>query len=142
MKPNLTAETSTTINASPQKVWKALTDPEQIKQYLFGTTATSDWKKRSKITYTGEWQGKSYEDKGEIVDIIPEKKLHTTYLSGMSGKEDIPENYNNVIYTLTADGAQTIVTIQQDNIATKKEIDHMKENWALVLQNMKKLLES
>jgi len=98
MEQKLVSKSSTIINAPVNKVWEALTNPSLIKQYLFGTNTITDWKKGSPITYEGEWQGKSYKDKGVIVDIITEKLLHTTYWSSMSGKEDRPENYNNVLY--------------------------------------------
>jgi uncharacterized protein YndB with AHSA1/START domain len=112
-----------------------------IKEYLFGTNTVSDWKKGSSITYSGEWEGKQYEDKGEIIDIVPEKLLHTTYFSGMSGKEYKPENYANVIYEVTPQNGSTTVTISQDNIDDEKGVEHMKKNWGMVLDGMKKLLE-
>lgn len=131
------------INAPVSKVWQALTDPEQIKQYLFGTNAISDWKKGSSIIYKGEWQGKQYEDKGQIIEIIPDRLLHTTYWSGMSGKEDKPENYANVIYRVAPHGPETtVVSIEQDNIDNDEGVKHMQENWGIVLDSMKKMLES
>lgn len=141
MANKLVAKSSIVINAPVGKVWKALIDPAQIKEYLFGTNAISDWKKGSPLTYEGEWQGKKYKDKGTIIDIIPEKLLHTTYWSSMGGKEDKPENYNNVIYELQPRGESTMVTISQDNITDETGLKHMEENWGLVLSNMKKLLE-
>ena len=135
------AQSSIVINAPVNKVWKALIDPAQIKEYLFGTNAVSDWQKGSSITYEGEWEGKKYKDKGTIIDIVPEKLLHTTYWSSIGGKEDKPENYNNVIYELQPRGESTTVTISQDNIADEAGLKHMEENWGLVLSNMKKLLE-
>jgi uncharacterized protein YndB with AHSA1/START domain len=141
MTNKLVAKSSTVINAPVSKVWKALIDPAQIKEYLFGTNAISDWKKGSPITYEGEWQGKTYKDKGTIIDIVPEKLLHTTYWSSIGGKEDKPENYNNVIYELQPSGESTIVTISQDNISDEAGLKHMEENWGIVLDNMKKLLE-
>jgi uncharacterized protein YndB with AHSA1/START domain len=141
MDNQLTASTSISINAPTDKVWQAITDPAQIKQYLFGTETITDWKKGSDIRYKGVWEGKPYEDKGKIVDIIPEKKLHTTYLSGNSGKEDIPENYNNVIYELKPGNGQTVVTISQDKIKDEAGQEQAKKNWGMVLDGMKKLLE-
>ena len=108
---------------------------------MFGTNAVSDWQKGSSITYEGELEGKKYKDKGTIIDIVPEKLLHTTYWSSIGGKEDKPENYNNVIYELQPRGESTMVTISQDNIADEAGLKHMEENWGLVLSNMKKLLE-
>jgi uncharacterized protein YndB with AHSA1/START domain len=63
MKKGLTARTSITIHAPVSGVWEALTEPELIKQYLFGTEAVSDWKVGSSIAYKRVWEGKSYEDK-------------------------------------------------------------------------------
>ena len=137
----LISKSSTMINAPVNKVWDALTNPHLIKEYLFGTKTTTDWKKGSPITYEGEWQGRSYKDKGLVVDIIPEKLLHTTYWSSMGGKEDRPENYNNVLYEVEERNGGTLVTISQDNIKDENELKHMNENWGIVLDNMKKLLE-
>lgn len=141
MSQKLVSKSSININVPASKVWQALTNPEQIKQYLFGTNAISDWKKGSPIIYEGEWEGKKYKDKGTIIDIVPEKLLHTTYWSSMGGKEDKPENYNNVIYELQPQNSQTRVTISQDNIATEEELKHMEQNWGMVLESMKKMLE-
>jgi uncharacterized protein YndB with AHSA1/START domain len=142
MNNKLTAKVSTSINAPADRVWQAMTDPAQIKQYLMGTDTITDWKKGSDIRYKGEWKGKAYEDKGKIIDIVPGKLLHTTYLSGMSGKEDKPENYNNVIYELHDERGQTTVSVTQDNIKDEQEQQHMKENWSMVLEGMKKVAEA
>ena len=142
MEDLLTATASITLNASPERVWKALTDPAEIKQYLFGTNAKSDFKKGSSISYTGEWEGKKYEDKGTIIESIPNALLHTTYYSSMSGKEDKPENYANVYYRIEPTGKQTILTITQDNNSDEKSRDHSQANWTMVLNSFKKLVES
>jgi len=141
MEQKLVSNSSTIINAPVQKVWEALTNPSLIKQYLFGTNTITDWKKGSPITYEGEWEGEAYRDKGKIVDIIPGKLLHTTYWSSISGKEDKPENYNNVIYEVKPQNGGSLVTISQDNIKDDKELEHMNQNWGMVLESMKKMLE-
>jgi uncharacterized protein YndB with AHSA1/START domain len=142
MAGKLKVSVNTIINVPVSRAWQALTDPELIKGYLFGTTVTSDWKLGSAITYTGEWQGKSYEDKGQIMDVIPFKRLHTTYWSSMSGKEDKPENYVDVIYDLDPDGDGSKVTITQDGIDNEEGVKHMRDNWSMVLKGMKELLET
>jgi uncharacterized protein YndB with AHSA1/START domain len=141
MSQDIIVERTLLIKAPVEKVWKALTDPEQIKQYLFGTTTETTWQKGSPITYKGEWQGKSYEDKGTIIDIIPGKLLHTTYFSSMSGKEDLPENYAHVVYKLEPKGNETLVLLTQDNVHSEEERKHLEQNWDMVLKGMKKLVE-
>ena len=54
MTGNLVAKASTTVNASRAAVWKALVDPAAVKQYMFGTTVASDFKKSNPITFSGE----------------------------------------------------------------------------------------
>ncbi len=137
----LSVTSSIEINAPVERIWQAFTDPQLIKEYLFGTSVVSDWKKGSPITYSGEWNGKKYQDKGVIVDIEPHKVLHTTYLSSMSGKEDKPENYNNVVYEIKQGDGHNEVSITQDNIETEQEATHMRQNWTQVLQGMKQVLE-
>lgn len=142
MKGTLTTETSIKIEATPAQVWKALTTPELIKKYLFGTNVSSDWKEGSPITYSGEYDGKKYQDKGIIKKLVPEKMLQSTYWSSAGGKEDKPKNYNLVTYQLTESSHETRVTLSQDNISTEKEKEHVTENWNMVLKKLKEVVEN
>ena len=141
MNNKFTAQATTLVNAPASKVWDALTNPSLIKQYLYGTEVTSDWKVGSPIIYKGEWEGKSYEDKGEILQIEPEKLLVSTFWSSLAGLPDIPENYKTVRYELSPEGNGTKLTITQDNNATQEEADHSTQNWKTVLDKLKELLE-
>ncbi len=131
------------IKAPAAKVWEALTSPDMVKQYLFGTDVETDWRVGSPITYKGSWEGKQYEDKGVILENEPERKLVSTYWSSMSGLEDKPENYKTVSYTLepNSDGDVTKVTITQDNNKDEKEARHSEQNWNMVLGKMRMMLE-
>jgi uncharacterized protein YndB with AHSA1/START domain len=62
MPKNIIARTSLSIAAPAARVWDALVNPQLIKQYMFGTTAVSDWQQGSPIIWRGEWKGKPYED--------------------------------------------------------------------------------
>src|SRR3954462_15499698 len=95
---NIIAKESTIINAPAQNVWDALTKPELIQKYFFGTYASSSWKKGGPITFKGEWEGKQYEDKGSILDVKPGKLLRYNFWSSMSGMRDVPENYVIITY--------------------------------------------
>ena len=141
MNETFKAEASVVINAPPARIWAALTTPELIKQYLFGTEAVSDWQVGSPIVYKGVWEGKTYEDKGKILELEPEKRLLTTYWSSFSGLPDAPENYHNVAYDLSSDSGSTRLTITQDNIKSAESRDHSAQNWHSVLKKLKDLLE-
>ena len=136
------AKATTTINAPASKVWDALTKPEQIKQYMFGTQVTTDWKVGSPITYKGEWKGKAYEDKGKVLEIEPRKRLVSTFWSSLAGLPDKPENYKTVRYELAPEGDRTKLTVTQDNNASQAEAQEAEQNWNMVLDGIKKLVES
>ena len=140
-KQTFLAQVAVTINASAPQVWKALTNPDLIKQYLFGTQVETDWRVGSPITYRGVWEGKSYEDKGKILQIEPNKLLVSTFWSSMGGKPDLPENYQTLRYELTAAGNATRLTIIQDNSVTQQDAEHSEQNWKMVLDGLKKLVE-
>ncbi|MCW3087196.1 MAG: hypothetical protein JWQ78_582 [Sediminibacterium sp.] len=141
MKNPFRAEISIDIEASVHRVWEALTRPEIIKQYFFGTEAVSDWKQGSPLIFKGEWQGKTYEDKGTILDIRPDQLLRYTYWSSMSGIEDKPENYVIVTYELLSKNDTTTLVVTQQNIPDEKMKTHSEENWRKVLAGLKQLLE-
>ncbi len=141
MDQNLIASASTTIHAPAARVWEALTRPEIIKQYFFGSNIVTDWKVGSPIYYRGEWQGKPYEDKGVLKAVEPERRLVATHWSPLSGMPDTPENYHTVSYILDGHGDTTDVTITQDHNASEEEKQHSEQNWNMVLEGLKKLLE-
>jgi uncharacterized protein YndB with AHSA1/START domain len=142
MKNTFIAKATITINATAAKVWEALTTPVIIKQYFFGVDIVTDWKVGSPIIYKGQWQGKSFEDKGKILKFEPEKVLVSTHWSPLSGVSDSPENYHTVIYELSGRGGNTQVTITQDNNASEEEKADSERNWNMMLDGLKKLLES
>ncbi len=142
MKEDFVATASATVNAPAEKVWKALTDRASIKEYMFGTDMVSDFKKGSPITWKGEWEGKAYEDKGEVLDVETNRLLRYTHFSPLTGEPDLPENYHTVTIELKPNGAQTEVSLSQDNNATEEERDHSRKNWEMMLGGLKKFVET
>jgi uncharacterized protein YndB with AHSA1/START domain len=142
VKESFVAEKRITINASADAVWEALTNPELVKKYLHGTNMKTDWKVGSPITWSGEWKGKPYEDKGKVLEVQPKKLLKNTHWSPMGGSEDKPENYHTVTYILTEQNGKTLLTLKQDNNASQEAADKMAENnWGPVLEGLKGVVE-
>ena len=142
MKRDYIAKRSIVVIAPAARVWQALTRPELVKQYLFGTEMTADWRVGGAITYRGQWEGKPYQDKGSVLAFEPEKRLRSTYFSSLSGLEDKPENYNTVTYELAEAKGRTTLTVTQDNNPSPESAEHSAKNWAMVLEGLKKLVES
>ncbi len=136
-----TATASIDINAPISRVWDALVNPEIIQQYMFGTKVVSDRKEGSPITWAGEWQGRSYEDRGIILKLEPNRTLQYTHFSPLSGLPDEPGNYHTVTVELSSDGAQTHVALSQDKNESDEARAHAEQNWHAMLVALKELLE-
>lgn len=134
------SEYQTTIDAPVEKVWEALTKAEIVEQYFFGSRQETDWKVGSPITWRGEYEGKTYEDKGEVQEYIPNQKLSYSYLSSWSGLEDKPGNYLLVTYEVRPAKDGTELTVTQSNY-DEERAKHSKENWKVVIDGLKKVVE-
>ena len=138
---NHVATATVEIEASPARVWTALTDPTEIEKYMFGSHVVTDWKPGSSIVWEGEYEGERYEDKGEIVEIDPERRLKMTHFSPLSGQEDAPENYHTLVYELEPSGAKTRISLSQDGNESEEAAEHSQANWEKMLSGLKQVVE-
>ena len=139
---DLIAKANVTIDAPPNEVWSALVNPASIKQYMFGADVRTDWKEGSPITWSGEWQGKRFQDKGKILQLKPGRVMQYTHFSPLAGLADTPENYHTVTIELADVGGKTKVTLTQDNNSTEDARKDSEKNWNMMLQGLKKVVES
>jgi uncharacterized protein YndB with AHSA1/START domain len=137
---DLVAKASTVIDAAKEEVWAALTDPELISRYMFGTRVSTDWGMGSPITWAGEWEGKSYEDKGTVREVRPPQILEYSHFGPLSGMPELPENHTVRIEVMGDDGV-TRVILTQDNNDTSEARDHSEKNWQSMLDGLKEVVE-
>ena len=138
----LVATAETEIDAPPSAVWRALTDPDVIEQYMFGARVVTDWQPGSSIVWKGEYEGKPYEDRGEVLEVVPERKLTVTHFSPLGGKDDVPENYHTLTYELEGSNGTTHVSLSQDNNASAEAAEHSQANWERMLAGLKATVEA
>jgi uncharacterized protein YndB with AHSA1/START domain len=129
------------VDAPAAKVWDVLTDPEKLKELWFGAEVRTDWKQGSPITWSGEWEGKPYQDKGEILEIDPGRLLKLTHFSPLTGQPDVPENYHTLVYTLDGNGTTTHLKLTQDNNASEDEAKHSQGMWEMLVAKVKEAAE-
>lgn len=140
------AQVKTTVNAPPDKVWKALTNTTSFKQFFFGSDVTTDWRVGSPIRFRGNWKGNAYEDKGTIESFDIGKRLAFTHWSPLSKLEDKPENYHVVSFDLRPANTGTEVVLTQVNKSdteplTAENRQEYAKNWTMVLDGLKKTVE-
>jgi len=142
MKQDLTVSKTILVNASPSKVWLAVTTPEIIKEYLYGTETITDWKIGSTIVFQGEYEGHKYRDHGVILKNDLHECLSYSYWSGFSGLEDKPENYSSVTYLLeNKEDKATEFTWIQKGFASEENQKHSENGMMDFLAKFKEVAE-
>jgi uncharacterized protein YndB with AHSA1/START domain len=135
------ANAEVTVDSPAHEVWRALTEPDLIAQYMFGSQVETDWKVGSPIVWKGEYEGRAYEDKGEVLAVEPDRMLQVTHFSPMTGQPDVPENYHRVTYEISADGDRSTLRLTQDNAGSAEEAEHSSANWQMMLDGLKRVVE-
>jgi uncharacterized protein YndB with AHSA1/START domain len=103
------------INATPQKVWDILTKPEFVRLWQYGSELQTNWEVDSKIKFVAEWDGKTFEQWGKVLEFTPTQKLRYSLFAPRPNLDDKPENYFEMIYSLTSDNGQTKLEITQED---------------------------
>jgi uncharacterized protein YndB with AHSA1/START domain len=129
------------IDAPPSRVWSVITDPESLGELFFGSEVITDWTVGGPIIWRGEWEGKPFEDKGEIIAFEPGRRLETTHFSPLTGQPDVPENYHTLTWTLEPSGTQTVLTLMQDNNDSPAAAEHSKGMWDMLVATVKDIAE-
>lgn len=143
-------ENSIDIHAPIERVWDTLTKPEETKKYMFGCETVSDWKPGSSLLWRGHYQGQDMVFvKGHIIAIEPPTLLTYTVIDPNSDMPDIPDNYLNVNYMLTAQDGTTTLTVSQDGFekaadGEKRYLDvyNNGQGWQPMLVEIKKVAEN
>jgi len=142
MDKNLIASSNIHIQSTPEKVWDVLTNPEKIKEYLFGTEVLTDWNIGSPIVFQGEYNGQQYKDKGNVIENMKNELLKYDYWSGFSGLEDKPENYSLVTYKIESlDDNSLSFTWHQQGFSSEEGKCHTEQGLQSMLEKIKELAE-
>lgn len=129
-----------TYNAPVEKVWQAITDREQMKEWYFDMP---DFKPEVgfEFTFKGENEGRVFVHLCKITEVVPLKKLkHTWTYEGMEG-------ISYVTFELFEEGQQTRLKLTHEGLETfPQDRDFRKENFAegwnyIVGTSLKEFLE-
>jgi uncharacterized protein YndB with AHSA1/START domain len=100
-----------TLNATPEKVWKAITEKDEMKKWYF---ALAEFKPEVgfEFQFTGGTEERTYLHLCRITEVIPQKKLtHSWRYDGYEGT-------SFVTFELFAEGANTKVRLTHEGVET------------------------
>ncbi len=131
------------INAPPATVWRALTDPALMQQWMAETELeiVTDWTVGSPFTIRGELHGIPFKNSGTVLQFVPEQWLQYSHLSSISHLPDQPENYSVIGLQLTPVTGQTNLTVTVTNFPTKAIYKHLAFYWPVAVSILKRLVE-
>ena len=137
-----TTDSIVKIQAPASKVWRALTVPDLVKQWQYGSDLRTTWEPGSPIVFRNEWNGQVFEQKGTVLEFKPASRVRYSLFFPRPGVEDIPENYFFMTYELTESGGLTSLLFrQEDPRPSPPDASAGSDEGADVLSDLKKLVE-
>ena len=130
----------TYVRTTPEKLWRALTDPEFTRRYWSETWQDCAW------TPGAAWRlmipDGRVGDSGEVIEIDPPRRLVLSWRN-----EFLPdlraEGVSRLTYTLEAAGeAVKLTVLHESETPRSKLIDGVSTGWPMILASLKSLLET
>ena len=136
------AHAETEISASPEQVWSALTDPEAISAFMFGSAGRDRLAGREPDHLDRRVRREAVQDKGEILAGRRARAAADDPLQpDDAASDDVPESYHTLDYRLAATGAGTTLTLDQDGNDSEEQAEQFAANWQGMLDQVKKYVE-
>jgi uncharacterized protein YndB with AHSA1/START domain len=133
-----------TIEAAPEVVWEALTNPAQMKQWMgppgMVIEVVTDWQVGKPITVRG-FHHMEFENQGKVLRFEPPSALAYSHLSSLSRLEDTPENHSVLEFNLVAAGGGTALTVTLSGFSTEATYRHLDFYWRGTLLVLKDSVE-
>lgn len=103
------------VLAPAKKVWQALTAPDLVKQWQYGADLQTTWEPGTPIVFRNELNDQVFEQKGTVIEFVPESRLRYSLFFPRPDLRDIPEHHFFMTYELTERGDATSVVIRQED---------------------------
>jgi uncharacterized protein YndB with AHSA1/START domain len=126
------------IATTAERLWQALTDPQQTRKYWHGALSTSDWKVGSRWTSESE-DGEVYLD-GEILEIDPPRRLvHSFHI--VHKPEAAAEAPSRLEFEITPIGDRCRLTVTHSGRGPAT-MAYTSGGWETIFAGLKELLET
>jgi len=130
----------TYIRTTPERLWQALTDPEENKAYWLGAHQVSEWKPGAKWELFRENGGLA--DSGEILEADKPRRIAIRWQNHMRPELEA-EGFGRCVIELEAVEGGVKLTIDHSlPLADSKVIQAVSGGWPKILSNLKSLLET
>lgn len=129
------------VNAPPERVWQAITDPEMTRRYYYGTLVKSDWKPGSPLRY--DYPDGTLAAEGKVLEVDRPNRLVTTFSAVWDDtvKDDPPAR---VTWELTPAGKQStrLSVVFDDFPSENATYRSVQGGLSVILSGLKTLVET
>jgi len=136
-----TSDSTVKILAPAKKVWLALTSPDLVKQWQYGSDLLTTWEVGTSIVFRNEWGGQVFEQKGTVLEFSPASRLKYSLFFPRPDLHDIPENYFFMTYLLTENDGTTSLLVRQEDPRSSTPDGADGDDGPNVLSALKELVE-
>jgi uncharacterized protein YndB with AHSA1/START domain len=137
-----TSDSTVQILAPASKVWLALTTPGLVKQWQYGSDLLTTWEVGTSIVFRNEWNGEVFEQRGAVLEFLPESCLKYSLFFPRPDLKDVPEHYFFMTYELSeSDGSTSLLVRQEDPRPSSPRESSGGDEGPDVLSHLKELVE-
>lgn len=129
------------INASPEKVWQAITRPEFTSRYFYGSQVDSTFEPGAKLNHYAEDRS-SLMVEGEIIEADPPRRLVHTWHMLYDPKLAVNRPSQVTWEIASQDGRVSKLTVVHEFESEDETFTEVGSGWSWVLSNLKTLLET
>lgn len=135
---------SVLLNASPERVWEALTHPGMTKQYLYNCEVNCDWKPGSSLRWTGNYQGRKVDQEGKILDIIPGRMIKYSGFDKLAEGDISREGNIYITHEIVPHGRQTkLLTTLEHFEGDETRAEYAAQQWDFeIMPRLQTLVET
>ena len=126
------------IKTTPERLWEAITDPEQRRKYSFGVEARSDWTPGSE--YTAGIPGVVDIAAGRNIEVDPPRLLVQTF-DALWSEEVKAQGTTRVTWEIEPVGTSCRLTVTHDQLPADANAE-LYGGWPMILSGLKTLLET
>jgi len=127
------------IKTTPERLWKAITDPEMRSKYNFGVRIRSDWTPGSRYV-SSHPAGPGPLVEGENLEVDPPRRLVQT-MRALWDEDVKNEGTSRVTWEIEAVGDSCRLTVTHDQLREGAN-DELYGGWPMILSGLKTLLET
>jgi uncharacterized protein YndB with AHSA1/START domain len=144
MVNDLVVSRSVVLNASPERVWEALTHPGMTKHYMYNCAVSSDWKPGSPVRWSGDYNGRTLDEQGDIIDIIPGRLLKYSGFDRLADGDISRDGNIYITHELIPIGAKTkLLTTLEHFEGDESRAEYAAQQWDFeILPRLQTLVET